>query len=230
MPPRCKRISTSLKKRFPKPDGVLPSSQALGLPMPPPLEPESPKAESKATGPITQTISAVQMKLSVQPGKQSNTVSVNEDTVQRAIMLQARQDGYIVLSTSEHRKSEPCPHCHKKMTSRVGRGTDKGVPDLLLTHETRWPPGLWCGIEVKGPKTPVSPEQKILHGQQRIFIARSVADYQAAMKAFEASLNPAVEMGRRGGSVSTPKKAASSRENGKLGGRPCKNVSVCTVE
>ena len=42
------------------------------------------------------------------------------------------------------------------------------------------------------------------------------------------SKNPhAVALGRKGGSVTSHKKAGASRENGKLGGRPKKRCEMC---
>jgi hypothetical protein len=40
----------------------------------------------------------------------------------------------------------------------------------------------------------------------------------------------AAAMGRRGGSVTSPRKAKAVRENGKLGGRPIKYCPACIEE
>lgn len=105
-------------------------------------------------------------------------VTIKEAVIQSHIEGTLRSLGYIVLSTSEHRKAEPCPHCFQWMTPKQGRGCDKGVPDLLVTsgprRKVQYPAGVWIGLEVKGPKTPLSAEQKILKEADCIFVVRSV--------------------------------------------------------
>lgn len=117
----------------------------------------------------------------------AHTVYPKEDVVQSHIEGALTQKGYTVLSTSEHRKKEKCPHCDRWMTSKVGRGCSKGVPDLLVRNP-RWTPTMWMGIEVKGAKTPLSPEQKLLREQKAICIARSVDEALSLVQKFENAL------------------------------------------
>jgi hypothetical protein len=67
-------------------------------------------------------------------------------------------------------------------------GQDAGVPDLLVTHP-RWPEGVWIGLECKGTKTRLSPEQRRLHAARRIYVVRSWEDGLQAVKQFEEALS-----------------------------------------
>ena len=83
---------------------------------------------------------------------------IKEEQVQRSVIDGLTALGYAVLQTTVR-------GVHK------GYGSSKGVPDLLVTRNC-WPEGLWLGIEIKGPKTALSAEQKQLLEAGRIFIAR----------------------------------------------------------
>jgi hypothetical protein len=140
---------------------------------------------------------ATQLKLhgaggALQPGRQTRRVRQLESQVQEQIERALRSRGYWVLSTSEHRKRQACPNCNHRFTPTGGRGCDKGVPDLLVTsgrsRPIQWPPGVWLGLECKGPTTPLSPEQKLLHAERRIFIVRSVETALRLVRDFELSL------------------------------------------
>jgi hypothetical protein len=139
----------------------------------------------------------VQLKLRaeggcLQPGRQSRRVRRLEDDVQESIEKALRARGYWVLSTSEHRRREACPHCGGWMVPRQGRGCDKGVPDLLVTsgrtRPLQWPPGVWLGLECKGPRTALSREQKLLREERRIFIVKRVETALALVQEYELSL------------------------------------------
>lgn len=137
-----------------------------------------------ATRPASQIASRfpVQPKLPhLQPGRQSRKPKVAEDVIQKQVMYHLRLDGYIVLSTSEHRKREACPHCRKSLVSSAGRGCDKGVPDLLV-RDPDWPDGIWAGIEMKGSHTAISPEQKTLRDEGAIYICRSKDEVYEALQ------------------------------------------------
>lgn len=62
--------------------------------------------------------------------------------------------------------------------SNAGDGCDRGIPDLLVSLGD----GRWLGLEVKGPKTRLSPEQRSLAADGRIRIVRSVEDALAAVR------------------------------------------------
>jgi len=95
-------------------------------------------------------------------------LSVNESDIQRMIVEGLRLLGFTVLSTSRIRKR--CRRCGNY--SSGGDGVEKGTPDLLISH-VLWGCPAWLGIEVKGPKTSVSPEQRHLERCGFVRIARS---------------------------------------------------------
>ncbi len=101
--------------------------------------------------------------------------------MQQAICNTLQTFGFMVLSTSEHRSSERCPHCTRIFTPSSGRGTTPGVPDLIVTHP-QFPRYLFAGLEVKGPRTVVSPAQLHLEQAGRIRVIRSAEEALQAMK------------------------------------------------
>lgn len=120
------------------------------------------------------------------PGVQSNAVPVSEDQVQSEIVKALRMEGCIVLVTSHRRAGVACPSCKQWFRPNGGTGCTKGIPDLLV-RRPEWPSYLWLGLEVKGPKTTVSPEQKQLAEGGHIYIVRSVSE---ARKAVNREFNP----------------------------------------
>lgn len=64
-----------------------------------------------------------------------------------------------------------------------GYGVDKGVPDLLVGHDS-WGAVL-MPLEVKGPKTPLSPEQTDLRLRGMLYVARSWDDAIESVDHFE---------------------------------------------
>lgn len=103
-----------------------------------------------------------------------------EEQVQASIVQALLAAGYEVLKTSRVRKR--CVHCGK--FSSGGDGVSRGLPDLLVRNP-EWPPAVWFGIEVKGGRTALSPEQQELLQRGSIVIARSVDDALAAVQAAE---------------------------------------------
>ena len=107
-------------------------------------------------------------------------IAATEAEIQATIIEGLRLMQYIVLCTTHRVK-----RCRKCGTfPNAGYGADKGVPDLLVTHR-RWPAGLFLGLEIKGAKTALSPEQKELLDLNRIIICRSWEDALAAVKGVE---------------------------------------------
>lgn len=104
---------------------------------------------------------------------------ITETDLQRLVVDALRWHKYRVLVTSRNRHR--CPTC--KTFSRAGDGCDKGVPDLLVSLGK----GDWRGIELKGPTTRLSPEQKELQSEGRIVVCRSVEEALAAMEEIERS-------------------------------------------
>lgn len=98
---------------------------------------------------------------------------LKEEDIQSAIRAELLARGYICLQTTHRTHMQVCNVCGQKSRSQGGYGADYGVPDLLVSHVS-WKAGVWLGLEVKGPKTPLSPHQQELLSKQRIFVVRSV--------------------------------------------------------
>lgn len=111
----------------------------------------------------------------------------SEEQVQNAIQQALLACRYRVLSTVHRYRMQPCPECGQTIRPSGGYGSSPGVPDLLVSHDAwgRDSSGraLWSGIEVKGPKTPLSPEQEELEAAGRIVVVRS---WREAVEAVEA--------------------------------------------
>jgi hypothetical protein len=101
-----------------------------------------------------------------------------EEVIQSQIVGTLRSMGHLVLSTVHRVKLVRCPHCSQQFRPPGSYGADKGVPDLIVRPGPRakqqWPDGVFAGLEVKGAKTPLSPEQRVLQQQGAIVIVRSV--------------------------------------------------------
>lgn len=92
-----------------------------------------------------------------------------EADVQVAIVRALELAGYTVLVTTRVRLR--CSYCGR--LDHRGDGCTPGLPDLVVTH-SEWPRWMACLIEVKGTRTPLSPEQANLHGAGRMLVARTV--------------------------------------------------------
>lgn len=77
-----------------------------------------------------------------------------EAQIQRSIIELLELAGFVVWSTSRVRRR--CSHCGSY--SSGGDGVEKGLPDLVFSHPRL--PRVMGGIEVKGPRTAVSAEQR----------------------------------------------------------------------
>jgi len=97
-------------------------------------------------------------------------IPIKEEHIQRAIIDGLTALHYTVLQTTVR-------------GVRMGYGSSKGVPDLLITHNS-WQDGCWLGIEVKGPNTKLSLEQRLLEIDGRIQVARSWEDAIRIVKSF----------------------------------------------
>lgn len=106
---------------------------------------------------------------------------IRESQIQQTVVDGLRAAGYVVLVTNA--ALAPVTVGGKKHYSR-GHLATPGVPDLLISHQA-WPPALWFGLEMKGEKTAVSPEQRHLADLGRIAIARSWEDAVDWLDAFE---------------------------------------------
>lgn len=91
-----------------------------------------------------------------------------EEQVQRAILDALASLGLEVLQTTV--RYRPCPRCGH--LDHRGYGAHPAVPDLLVCVGG----GVLKGLEVKGPKTPVSEAQRRLAVAGHITIVRSVAE------------------------------------------------------
>lgn len=104
--------------------------------------------------------------------RRSAPVYKTEGDLQAAIVRRLRAGGHVVLSTSRHRRGVVCARCGAWTMPQGGDGADRGVPDLLVHADG----ARWIGIEVKGHRTEVSPEQAALAEAGRIVIVRSVEE------------------------------------------------------
>lgn len=122
------------------------------------------------------------------------TLHATEEQVQAAIIEGLTALGYTVLQTSHRVKLAECPRCHSRFRPVGGYGSTPGVPDLLVSR-TSWPVGCWLGLEVKGPKTAISPAQKGLLDAARIVIARSWEDALSHVQIFEQGIQGGANVG-----------------------------------
>lgn len=97
-------------------------------------------------------------------------IVLKEESVNRSVRDALEMLGFVVLSTTVR-------------NARGGYGASKGVPDLLVSRDG-W--GCWMGLEIKGPKTRVSDEQKDLEARGLIVIAQSVDEALCAVQDFAA--------------------------------------------
>ena len=130
---------------------------------------------------------ARQLKLPMQPGCQHNAVNLPEWSVQKTIEEGLSYLGYIVLHTQHQYMMQTCPTCGAQFRATGGYGADKAIPDLLVRGKS-WPVGCLLGIEVKGTRTPLSEEQKLLAADGGLVVCRSWEDAEAAIRAFEEAI------------------------------------------
>lgn len=127
-----------------------------------------------------------QTRLRLTPGR----YDASEEQVQQAIQQALLACRYRVLSTVHRYRRQPCPECGQMIRPSGGIGATPGVPDLLVSHDA-WGGGgggalpLWAGIEVKGPRTRLSPEQEELEASGRIVVVRSWREAVEAVQAVE---------------------------------------------
>jgi len=95
-----------------------------------------------------------------------------EEEVQRETIKTLRERGYRVLQTSVRYKSVKCPDCGCRFFNHQGTGQTPGIPDLLVQPEND-PSTRWMGLEMKGARTRISQEQKDLHAEGRLVIAKT---------------------------------------------------------
>ena len=102
------------------------------------------------------------------------TVEVKESVVEGKVDYHLRADGATVLSTVHRYKLQTCPNpkCGAQFWPQGGYGATPGVPDRLARLD-HWPRGVWLGLELKGSKTRLSPEQKVLLANGAIYVCRS---------------------------------------------------------
>jgi hypothetical protein len=111
-----------------------------------------------------------------------------EEQLQAVIVAALKLAGFVVLQTSRHRRR--CRRCG--CWPAGGDGTDRGVPDLLVSSSSR---SGWVGIEVKGPRTRVSVEQKDLAERGLVVVVRNPEEALAACQAgADLRVGPAVRL------------------------------------
>ena len=125
---------------------------------------------------------ARQLKIEgMEPGRPHNRINLPEWSVQKTIEDGLLHLGYLVLHTQHQYTLQHCPTCGAEFRATGGYGADKAIPDLLVRHPA-WPVGLWLGIEVKGTKTRLSPEQKLLQDQGGLYVCRSWEDAEEVLQ------------------------------------------------
>jgi hypothetical protein len=101
------------------------------------------------------------------------TVSpIREEDVQRSIIQWCHLHRLEVMQTS--RRGIKCPTCRK--TVYGGDGVTRGLPDLLVRVGST---ATWLAVEVKGPKTRLSQDQKSLLASGSIHVVRSLDEFIA---------------------------------------------------
>lgn len=103
-------------------------------------------------------------------------MGVKEEDVQRAIIEFLELNGFQVMQSSRRGVRGKCPRCQQQVKVFGGDGATKGLPDLFVRHSRSMNRAHWIGLEVKGPKTPLSCEQKALAENGDIVVARSIED------------------------------------------------------
>ena len=103
----------------------------------------------------------------------------SEEDIQRTIVDGFTVMGFTVFETS--RRGIKCRSCGTKAFGKDG--VSKGLPDLVVTHD-RWPADLAFLLEVKGPTTKISPEQRLLIDRGRYKVARSWDEAETALLQF----------------------------------------------
>lgn len=128
-----------------------------------------------------------------------NKPIVTEDAVEEAVTEGLAAYKYTCLVTTHRYKTRlrcftcgdttsariECQTCGKPLTS--GYGASKGVPDLIVTHET-YPRFVFVGLELKGTNTKISDEQQVLATCGRIAIVRSFEEAMRAVALAEAQM------------------------------------------
>lgn len=120
---------------------------------------------------------SAQPKLPLHPGPQRRRVVEREEPVQARIIRALTLAGFTVLSTVQRKRRVRCFKCGASQWPPGGTGTTPGVPDLLVCV-----PGGLVGLEVKGTRTQVRPEQKALARAGHIRIVRSVEEAMEAVR------------------------------------------------
>jgi hypothetical protein len=99
-----------------------------------------------------------------------------EKQVQALVVEALKKLGYLVQETS-------LKITGKRTKWNLAVGIDAGIPDLLVGRDG-WGP-IRLALEMKGPKTVLSEQQKILHGHDLIEVARSLDEALAAIAVFQ---------------------------------------------
>ena len=108
-------------------------------------------------------------------GPQRRRIVEREETIQQRIIEALVQRHCEVMVTTRRYKVIICRQCRAKNWPSGGDGVSKGLGDLLVWHPS-WPPTTRIEADVKGSRTPLSPEQKVRVAAGVLRIWRSVAD------------------------------------------------------
>lgn len=104
--------------------------------------------------------------------EQLRAATCSEEDVQRSIIQWCHLHRLEVMQAS--RRGVKCPNCRR--TVYGADGVTKGLPDLLIRVAGS---ATWLAVEVKGPKTRLSDEQKALQASGAINVVRSLDEFIA---------------------------------------------------
>lgn len=109
-----------------------------------------------------------------------------EAELQRAIVTAIASLGYVVMESGKSRSKVACRACGAKTYATGWQGNTPGLPDLYIHHPDWF--GMAVGLELKGPKTAVTPVQQSLADANITTIVRTVAEALHAVRRAEATL------------------------------------------
>lgn len=109
-----------------------------------------------------------------------------EAELQRAITTCIASLGYVVMESGKSRSKVACRACGAKTYATGWQGNTPGLPDLYVHHPDWF--GLAVGLELKGPKTAVTPVQQSLADNNITTIVRTVAEALHVVRRAESTL------------------------------------------
>jgi len=109
-----------------------------------------------------------------------------EAELQRAITTAIASLGYVAMESGKSRSKVTCRACGAKTYATGWQGNTPGLPDIYVHHPDWF--GMAVGLELKGPKTAVTPVQQSLADAHITTIVRTVAEALHEVRRAEATL------------------------------------------